>query len=74
MEDTSRNPCLLLAQRACGGLRRALTQKTAARGRVPKQAVSEAVGSVESAVMILLYSYQPGPERELFAGLRVIMP
>ena len=62
MYDTSRDPCLLVAQIACAAIRRALSQKSSARAKIPKKEVAELLGKVESAVMTLLYSYQERPE------------
>lgn len=56
--DTSRDPRLLVAQRACALLRRSLQVKTPARTAISKDRVGELLTRSESAVMSLLYLYQ----------------
>ena len=60
--DTSKDPRLLVAQRACTVFRNALQRKSAARPAVPKQQVADLAGAAESAVMTLLYLYQEPAE------------
>jgi predicted RNA-binding protein with EMAP domain len=56
--DTSTDPRLLVARRACAVIRKGLQQKTAARPSVSKERVTELAAAAESAVMTLLYTYQ----------------
>lgn len=60
--DTSKDPRILVAQRACALLRQSLQQKTHVKLSVGKEKLLEMASSLESAVMTLMYSYQEPAE------------
>lgn len=55
--DTSKDPRLLVAQRACALLKKTLHQKLGVRLSVGRERLDEWAATVESAVMTLTYSY-----------------
>jgi predicted RNA-binding protein with EMAP domain len=60
--DTSKDPRLLVARRACALLHKTLQQKTGVPNPTPKEKLAELAGAAESAVMAMLYSYQDPAE------------
>jgi len=56
--DTAKDPRLLVAQRACALLRKAVHQKMGMRPPVGREKLEAWAAAAESAVMTLTYSYQ----------------
>lgn len=56
--DTSKDPRLLVAQRACALLKKTIHQKLGVRLPVGREKLDAWIASAESAVMTLTYSYQ----------------
>jgi predicted RNA-binding protein with EMAP domain len=60
--DTSKDPRLLVAQRACVLLKKTIHQKLGVRLPVGRERLDAWIASAESAVMTLTYSYQEPSE------------
>lgn len=59
--DTSKDPRLLVAQRACAVLKKSIHQKSRVRAALSKEKLADLASKAESAVMTLTYLYQePG--------------
>jgi predicted RNA-binding protein with EMAP domain len=55
--DTTKDPRLLVAQRACALLKKSVQQKSRVRASVPKEKLVELASAAESAIMALTYMY-----------------
>lgn len=60
--DTSKDPRILVAQRACALLQQTLQQKTHVKLATGKEQLASMASAVESTVMALRYSYQSPAE------------
>jgi predicted RNA-binding protein with EMAP domain len=56
--DTSNDPRILVARRACALLKKSVQQKSGVKQSVPKEKLAEMASTADSAVMSLMYSYQ----------------
>jgi len=56
--DTAKDPRLLVAKLACDELQRITREKTSARPALHRGHVAELAAAIESAIMILMYTYQ----------------
>jgi len=57
--DTTRDPRILLARRACGLLERTSKQKAGVAAALSRDRIAGLISRCESAVMTLMYMYQP---------------